>query len=112
MLSFQNVNFELKYITTDTSVSVTVSRQKLTQNTQKFSQSHTWSQSHIRSESHSRGPRPRGLTKVLQPPSQCPTGADQSQSVTETVSPLRVDPNPRSTNYAHILNQRREGTRP
>ncbi len=66
----RNVNFELKYIRTDTSVS--------RQNTKKFSQSHSRKQSHSQSESRSRGPRPRRLTKTLEPPSQCPTGTDRS----------------------------------
>ena len=62
----RNVNFELKYIKTDTSVS--------RQNTQKSSLVRVTVgvklESHIRSESQSRGPRPRRLTKALQPPSK------------------------------------------
>ena len=70
MCSFQNVNFELKYMKTDTSVS--------RQNTQKFSQSQSRSQSESQSQSQSRETRPRRLTKTLEPPSQCPMGADRS----------------------------------
>ena len=72
MFSFQNVTFELKYIKTDTSVS--------RQNTEKFSPSQSRSQSESQSQSHSRGPRPRRVTKALEPPSQCPMGADRSHT--------------------------------
>ena len=53
----RDVNFELKYVKTDISVS--------RQNKQKFIQSQSRSHSLSRSESHSRGPRPRRLTKIL-----------------------------------------------
>ena len=43
------------------------------------------SQSQSHSQSHSRGPRPRRLTKPLEPPSQCPMGTDRSHRTPDDV---------------------------
>ena len=51
--------------------------------TQKFSQSHFRIQT--RSQRRSEGPRPRRLTKALQPSSQCPMGAYQSHRDPDTL---------------------------
>jgi hypothetical protein len=85
-----------------------------------------------RSESHSRGPRPRRLTKALEPPSQCPMGADRShgapdddraggwcvcardarQAADRACSSSSSGSNPRSTTNDRMLNQSISSVRP
>jgi hypothetical protein len=50
--------------------------------THKFNQSHFRIQT--RSQRRTQGPRPRRLTKALQPSSQCPTGAYQPHRAPDT----------------------------
>ena len=98
--------------------------------TQKFSQSHFRIQT--RSQRRSEGPRPRRLTKVLQPSSQCPMGAYQPHRDPDTAQaegwcacerdtrqgPDRVcfssssGSNSRSPRYSHMPKQNRAGSRP
>ena len=98
--------------------------------TQKFSQSPCRIQT--RSQRLREGPRPRRLTKVLQPSSQCPTGEYQPHRAPDVArasgsreyardarqAPDRVcffslsGSNPRSTTYARIPKKNRAGRRP
>ena len=97
--------------------------------TQKFSQSR---RIQTRSQRHREGPRPRRLTKALQPSSRCPTGEDRSRRTVDVVPasdwcdrargarqvPDRAcfsslsGSNPRSTSYARIPKQNRATVRP
>ena len=95
--------------------------------TLKFSQGLFRVQTRTRSPRHCWGSRPRRLTKVRQPSSQCPTGADRYHRSVDSVptsdwcectrdprevpdrscfSSLRGS-NPRSTSYARIPNRER-----
>ena len=99
---------------------------------QQFSQSLFRIQTRTRTRRHCGGPRPRRLTKVLQPPSQCPRGTDRSHRGPDDVPTsdwcelgwdTRQGPdqvcfsslsgsNPRWTSYLLMTKQNRTGTRP
>ena len=100
--------------------------------TQKFSRSHFRIQTGSQRHSEGPRPRPRRLTKDLQPSSQCPMGSCQPHRSPDGAQtqgwcvytpyarqgPDRVcfsswsGSNPGSTRYAHMAKQNRAGARP